>query len=62
MFDELNAEIVLHQAKKKEINQMYLNEVDKKKKNDNELRNIHNKYEYSFPNLSKYLRSINYKT
>ena len=32
-----------------------------KKKNNNELRNIHNKYDYSFPNLSKYLRSINYK-
>lgn len=40
---------------------MYLEEVDKQKKNNNELRNIHNKYDYSFPNLSKYLRSINYK-
>ena len=37
MFDELNAEVVLHQAKKKEINQMYLEEVDKQKTIDNEL-------------------------
>ena len=56
MFDELNAEVVLHQAKKKEINQMYLEEVDKQKTIDNEMRNIHNKYDYTFPNLSKYLR------
>ena len=61
MFDELNAEVVLHQAKKKEINQMYLEEVDKQKTIDNEMRNIHNKYDYTFPNLSKYLRNINYK-
>ena len=25
------------------------------------MRNIHNKYDYTFPNLSKYLRNINYK-
>ena len=62
LFNHYNGYRVVHQAKRREINELFVEEFERRKKERaNYIKGNTNKYDYFIPNLSEYLKLSNYR-
>ncbi len=62
LFNHYNGYQVVHQAKRREINELFVEEFERRKKERaNYIKGNTNKYDYFIPNLSEYLKLSNYR-